>query len=144
MRNTKASNKMTVRLSDLTAYRLERGYQRDGSRSKNEFIEKAIVRHLDSIEAEQSETLPIAIQSAIDGRLGMFEDRLAKLLFKLAVEADMGISSLLSYLKYDPGYVQKLRANSVKNVKATNGRLTFEQRVKEQYEEEGEDDAWQD
>ena len=143
MRNTKVSNKMTVRLSDLTAYRLETGYQRDGSRSKNEFIEKAIVRYLDSIEAEQSETLPIAIQSAIDGRLGMFEDRLAKLLFKLAVEADMGISSLLSYLKYDPGYVQKLRANSVKNVKATNGRLTFEQKVKEQYEE-GEDDAWQD
>ena len=143
MRNTKASNKMTVRLSDLTAYRLETSYQRDGSRSKNEFIEKAIVRYLDSIEAEQSETLPIAIQSAIDGRLGMFEDRLAKLLFKLAVEADMGISSLLSYLKYDPGYVQKLRANSVKNVKATNGRLTFEQKVKEQ-DEEGEDEAWQD
>ena len=143
MRNTKASNKMTVRLSDLTAYRLETSYQRDGSRSKNEFIEKAIVRYLDSIEAEQSETLPIAIQSAINGRLGMFEDRLAKLLFKLAVEADMGISSLLSYLKYDPGYVRKLRANSVKNVKATNGRLTFEQKVREQYEE-GEDDAWQD
>ena len=143
MRNTKVSNKMTVRLSDLTAYRLETSYQRDGSRSKNEFIEKAIVRYLDSIEAEQSETLPIVIQSAIDGRLGMFEDRLAKLLFKLAVEADMGISSLLSYLKYDPGYVQKLRANRVKNVKATNGRLTFEQKVKEQYEE-GEDDAWQD
>ena len=143
MRNTKVSNKMTVRLSDLTAYRLETSYQRDGSRSKNEFIEKAIVRYLDSIEAEQSETLPIAIQSAIDGRLGMFEDRLAKLLFKLAVEADMGISSLLSYLKYDPDYVQKLRAKSVKDVKATNGRLTFEQKVKEQYEE-GEDDAWQD
>ena len=143
MRNTQVSNKMTVRLSDLTAYRLETSYQRDGSRSKNEFIEKAIVRYLDSIEAEQSETLPIAIQSAIDGRLGMFEDRLAKLLFKLAVEADMGISSLLSYLKYDPGCVRKLRANSVKNVKATNGRLTFEQKVKEQYEE-GEDDAWQD
>ena len=143
MRNTKASNKMTVRLSDLTAYRLETTYQRDGSRSKNEFSEKAIVRYLDSIEAEQSETLPIAIQSAIDGRLGMFEDRLAKLLFKLAVEADMGISSLLSYLKYDPGYVQKLRAKSVKDVKATNGRLTFEKKVREKYDE-GEDEAWQD
>ena len=142
MRNTKVSNKMTVRLSDLTAYRLETGYQRDGSRSKNEFIEKAIVRYLDSIEAEQSETLPIAIQSAIDGRLGMFEDRLTKLLFKLAVEADMGISSLLSYLKYDPDYVQKLRAKSVKDVKATNGRLTFEQKVREKYDE-GEDETWQ-
>ena len=143
MRNTKVSNKMTVRLSDLTAYRLEISYQRDGSRSKNEFIEKAIVRYLDSIAAEQSETLPIAIQSAIDGRLGMFEDRLAKLLFKLAVETDIGLSALLNYLAMDPDYIHKLRAKSVKDVKATNGRLTFEQKVREQYDE-GEDEAWQD
>ena len=143
MRNTKVSNKMTVRLSDLTAYRLETSYQRDGSRSKNEFIEKAIVRYMDSIEAEQSETLPIAIQSAIDGRLGMFEDRLAKLLFKLAVETDIGLSALLDHLTMDPDYVHKLRAKSVKDVKATNGRLTLEQKVREQYDE-GEDEAWQD
>ena len=143
MRNTKVSNKMTVRLSDLTAYRLETSYQRDGSRSKNEFIEKAIVRYMDSIEAEQSQTLPIAIQSAIDGRLGMFEDRLAKLLFKLAVEADIGLSALLNYLTLDPDYIYKLRAKSVKDVKATNGRLTLEQKVREQYDE-GEDEAWQD
>ena len=143
MRNTKVSNKMTVRLSDLTAYRLERDYQRDGSRSKNEFIEKAIVRYLDSVEAEQSETLPIAIQSAIDGRLGMFEDRLAKLLFKLAVETDIGLSVLLDHLTMDPDYVHKLWAKSVKDVKATNGRLTFEQKVRERYDA-GEDEAWQD
>ena len=148
MGNTKISKKVTVRLSDVTAYRLETSYHRDGSRSKNEFIERAIVRSLDRLEWEQNETLPTAIQSAIDGRLGMFEDRLAKLLYKLAVETDMGLSALLNYLDVDADYLLKLRAESVKKVRATNGRLTFEQKVKEQEDQEltedGEDDPWQD
>ena len=143
MGNTKNGNKMTIRLSVLTDYRLRQGYRRDGSRSKNEFIERAIVRYLDALDAEQNETLPAALQSAIDGRLGMFEDRLAKLIFKLAVEADMGLSALLNYLTLDPDYLHKLRVESVKSVKATNGRLTLERKVREQYDE-GEDEAWQD
>lgn len=139
MSKTESTYKMTIRLSPLTEYRLERGYCLDGSRSRNEFIEKAIVRYLDFLEAEQSETLPVAIQSAIDGRLGMFEDRLAKLLFKQTVETDMALSALLAYVNIDPDYLKKLRAESVKSVKATNGRLTFERKALEQ-----EDDQWQD
>lgn len=139
MGKTENTHKMTIRLSVLTEYRLGRDYCLDGSRSRNEFIEKAIVRYLDYLEAEQSETLPVAIQSAIDGRLGMFEDRMAKLLYKLAVETDMGLSAVLEYLKIDPDYLHKLRAESVKNVKAANGRLTFERKALEK-----EDDQWQD
>lgn len=73
----------------------------------------------------------------------MFEDRIAKLMFKQTVETDMGLTALLSYLNIDPDYLKKLRAESVKNVKATNGRLTFERKAQEQYDE-GEDDLWQD
>ena len=143
MSKTENTYKMTIRLSPLTEYRLERDYHLDGSRSKNEFIEKAITRYLDHLEAEQSETLPFAIQSAIDGRLGIFEDRLAKLLFKQTVETDMALSVLLAYLNIDPDYLKKLRAESVKNVKATNGQLTFEQRVRAQADYD-ENDVWQD
>lgn len=139
MSNTQNTHKMTIRLSPLAKYRLEVGYQQDGSRSKNEFIERAVTRYLDFLEAEQSETLPTAIQSAIAGQLGMFEDRLAKLMFKQAVETDMGLTALLGYLNIDPDYLKKLRAGSVKNVKATNGRLTFERKAQEQDDEE-----WQD
>lgn len=139
MSNTQNTHKMTIRLSPLAKYRLEVGYQQDGSRSKNEFIERAVTRYLDFLEAEQSETLPTAIQSAIAGQLGMFEDRLAKLMFKQAVETDMSLTALLGYLNIDPDYLKKLRAGSVKNVKATNGRLTFERKAQEQDDEE-----WQD
>ncbi len=143
MSKTESTYKMTIRLSPLTEYRLERDYRLDGSRSRNEFIERAIVRYLDFLEAEQSETLPLAIQSAIAGQLGMFEDRMSKLLFKQTVETDMALSALLAYLKIDPDYLKKLRAESVKNVKATNGRLTFEQKVGDQGDE-SEDGLWQD
>ena len=56
---------------------------------------------------------------------------------------DMALSALLTYLKIDPDYLKKLRVESVKNVKATNGRVTFEKKAQEQYDE-GEDDLWQD
>jgi hypothetical protein len=64
-------------------------------------------------------------------------------MFKQAVETDMALSALLTYLNIDPDYLKKLRAGSVKNVKATNGRVTFEKKAQEQYDE-GEDDLWQD
>ncbi len=140
MENT---HKMTVRLSPVTEYRLDRDYRLDGSRSKNEFIERAITRRLDLLEAEQNELLPAALQSAVDGRLGMFEDRMAKLLYKLAVEHDMGLSVLLDYLKIDPDYLSEIRVDSVKNVRATGGHLTFERKARERYDE-SEDDSWQD
>lgn len=143
MSKTENTYKMTIRLPALTEYRLERDYRLDGSRSKNEFIERAVTRYLDHLEAEQSETLPVAIQSAIAGQLGMFEDRLAKLMFKQAVETDMALSALLKRFEIDPDYLKKLRAESVKNVKATNGRLTFEQKVRDQ-DDESEDGSWQD
>lgn len=144
MSKSENTHKMTIRLSPITEFRLERDYRLDGSRSKNEFIERAITRYQDLLEAEQNETLPTAIQSAIDGRLGMFEDRMARLFYKLTVETDMGISAVLDCIRMDSDYLRKLRADSVKNVKATNGLLTFEQKVREQPDDGDGDDQWQD
>ena len=139
MSKSENTHKMTIRLSPLAKYRLEVGYQQDGSRSKNDFIERAILFYLDHLEAERNGTLPMAIQSAISGRLGMFEDRLSTLMFRQTVEMDMALSVLLEHLGIHPDYLKKLRAESVKNVKATNGRVTFEKKAQEQDDEE-----WQD
>ena len=144
MSKSENTHKMTIRLSPITEFRLERDYRLDGSRSKNEFIERAITRYQDLLEAEQNETLPTAIQSAIDGRLGMFEDRLARLFYKLAVEMDMGMSAVLDCIRVDEDYLRKLRSDSVKNVKATNGLLTFEQKAREQLDDGAGDDQWPD
>ena len=120
---------------------LERRYREDGCRSITAFIEKAIDFYLGYLDANSAGAyLPKEIQSAIDGRLGIFEDRMAKLLYKLTVEMDMGVTAALDCLQIDPDYLRKLRANSVRNVKATNGLLTFEQKARDY----GGEDQWRD
>ena len=123
---------------------LERRYRENGCKSLTAFIEKAIDFYLGYLDANGTGTfLPKEIQSAIDGRLGMFEDRMAKLLYKLTVEMDMGMSAALECIQMDDGYLRKLRSDSVRNVKSTNGLLTFEQKFKAQADDADGDDQWQ-
>jgi len=111
---------------------LEQRYREDGCKSITAFIEKAIDFYLGYLDADKAGAfLPKETLAAIDGRLGTFEDRMAKLLYKLTVEIDMSMSAALNCIEIDSGYLRKLRSDSVKNVKATNGLLTFEQKAKE-------------
>ena len=74
-------NRLNFRMTDETASKIERWYQEDNCRSKNEFIEKAVNCYADMLAAGESTTLPRAVQSAIDARLKIFEDRIASLLY---------------------------------------------------------------
>ena len=56
----------------------------------------------------------------------------------------MGMSAALDCIQMDDGYLRKLRSDSVRNVKATNGLLTFEQKLKAQVDDADGDDQWQD
>ena len=79
---SKNENRLNFRMTDETATKIERWYQEDNCRSKNEFIEKAVNCYADMLAAGESTTLPRAVQSAIDSRLKIFEDRIASLLYK--------------------------------------------------------------
>ena len=140
----KTDNLFPLRLDDLTRWKIESWYKQDNCQSRNEFVVKAVNFYADFLAGQVNGVLPTAIQSAIDGRPGMFEDRLARLLYKLSVEMDMGMSAVLDCVWVDTDYLRKLRADSVKNVKATNGLLTFEQKVREQSDDRDGDDQWQD
>ncbi len=124
---------------------LEQRYRENGCKSITAFIEKAIDFYLGYLDADKAGMfLPKETLAAIDGRLGMFEDRMSKLLYKLAVEMDMGMSAALDCIQMDDGYLRRLRSNSVRNVKSTNGLLTFEQKVRERENSTGGDEQWQD
>ena len=97
---------------------LERRYQEDGSRSITAFIERAVDFYLDYLSANSAGLfLPTSVQSYLDGRLDQFENRMASLLFKQAVELDMGMSTLADCVKLDEEYLRRRRANSIANVK---------------------------
>ena len=142
--NSKNDNRFPLRLDDVTHWKIESWYKQDDCQSRNEFVVKAVNFYADFLAGQVNGVLPAAIQSAIDGRLGMFEDRLARLFYKLAVEMDMGMSAVLDCIQVDADYLRKLRSDSVKNVKATNGLLTFEQKAREQLDDGAGDDQWQD
>ncbi len=123
---------------------LERRYTEDGSRSITGFIENAIDFYLDYLSANNTGMfLPTAVQSYLDGRLDQFESRMASLLFKQAVELDMGLSTLADCINLDDAYLRRRRASSIQNVKRTNGRLRFEQ-IARDARDDGSDDEWQD
>lgn len=122
-------SRFPLRLDARTRFKVERWYEQDGCQSRNDFILRAVNFYVDYLEGQENCVLPPAIQSAIDGRIGTFEDRIAKLLYKLAVEMDMGISTLADCVNLDEDHLKKRRVESIKNVKATNGKLTFEEKV---------------
>ncbi len=125
--------------------RLERRYTEDGSRSLTGFIENAINFYLDYLSANNAGMfLPASVQSYLDGRLDQLEDQMSSLLFKQAVELDLGISVLADCVNLDEEYLRRKRAESVANVKKLNGRLRLEQMAKRTQEQRDGDDEWQD
>lgn len=123
--------KLAVRLEPELRERLERCYTMDGSKSRREFIEHSIQFYMDYLEMNNGNSLlPKEIIAALDGRLGMLEDRMASLLFKHTVELDMVVGVLSRALEMDEESLRQLRVESVKNVKQTNGRISLEQRMR--------------
>lgn len=139
----KEENRFPLRLDDVTRWKIECWYKKSGCQSRNEFVERAVNFYADYLAGQENGVLPAAIQSAIDGRLSLLEDRMARILYKLAVETDMGMSAVLDCIQVDADYLRRLRSNSVKNVKATNGLLTFEQKEKEWVQGAEGDGQWQ-
>lgn len=124
--------KLAVRLEPELRERLERCYTMDGSRSRREYIENAIRFYTDYLELNDSSSLlPKEVTTAINGRLGLFEDRMAALLFKLTVATDMNAGVLSDAYSFDEESLRRRRAESIKNVKQTNGLLTLEQRARD-------------
>lgn len=129
-------DRLNFRMKPETAEKLEHWYKADRCRSRNEFVEKAVNYYADALAAENSTTLPLAIQTAIDGRLKLLEDRMAAILYKQAVEIDMALSILLQSVNVDESVLRQERAKSIATIKRTHGRLRMEQKLREQENEE--------
>ena len=134
-------DRLNFRMKPETAEKLEHWYKADHCSSRNEFVEKAVNYYADALAAENSTTLPVAIQTAIDGRLKLLEDRMASILYKQTVEMDMAISILkqtveMDSVNVDESVLRQERAKSVATIKRTHGRLRMEQKLREQENEE--------
>ena len=142
--NKSAKNRLTFRPSDATRQRIEQWYRTDNCSSLNDFIEKAVNNYIDRLEInDDNRVLPLAITSALDGRLGLLEKNLSSLSFNHAVELDMIVSIVAEAFNFSREDMNQLRAQSVKNVKRTNGRISLEKRAQQRDEMDWDEDEWQ-
>lgn len=124
-------NRFPLRLDPETQKLVKDLYLRDDCRSQNEFIEKAILFYAGFISTNDSEQfLSKTMVSVIRGTLNNTENRIARLLFKLAVEISMMMNVLASGLEITDDDLRKLRGKCVADVKKTSGSITFENAVR--------------
>ena len=143
--STETRDRIAVRMDQETSQRLEQWYLADNCKSKNEFIVKAMNFYIDYLEVQDNETLlPTAVTSAINGRLGVLEDHIARREFTREVELDLLIGLIAESFEFDRDDLKRRRAQSVRNVKATNGLISLEKRVRSRQEQDWDDDEWQD
>lgn len=69
--------------------------------------------------------LPRTLQEVLEGTLGVFGDRLGRLLFKLAVEHNMTNHLLGGDVDMTREEYNKMRGSSVREVSATHGTISF-------------------
>ena len=105
---------------------------RSNCRSQNEFMEKAVRFYCDYLAAEDvADFLPPIFVHAMRGTLQCSEDRISRLLFKLAVEMSMMMNVLAIGLEIDADQMDRLRGQCVQAVKRSNGGISFKDTVKE-------------
>ena len=99
-------------------------------RSPSEFIEKAVVFYCGYLRTGGNEYLPRTLLTSIRGMLDTREDRLASLLFKLAVELAMLMHITAAANEVEPDTLTRLRGRCAQEVKALRGRISFDEAVK--------------
>ena len=106
-------------------------YEQDNCRSPSEFIEKAAVFYCGYLRAESANAyLSKVLTTTIRGMLDSFEDRQASLLFKLAVEMAMLMHITAAANEVEPDTLTRLRGKCVQEVKALRGRISFDEAVR--------------
>ncbi len=98
----------------------------DNCGSQSEFVEKAIRFYDGYVHANKTGAyLPHAMQEVLEGTLGVFGDRLGRLLFKLVVEHNMTNHLLGGDVDMTRDEYSKMRGSSVREVAATHGNISF-------------------
>ena len=98
--------------------------------SQNEFVEKALNFYCDYLTAgDCTSVLPPIYLTALKATIQATEDRICRLLFKLAVEMDMMMNVLAYGMEISDDTLRDLRGHCVQNVKKTNGSVTLDKAV---------------
>lgn len=101
-------------------------YTSANCKTKSEFIEKAILFYASYLHTKRaSEFLPDVLSDILSSSFTRLGDRMGHLLFKLAVESNIVNHLISAHSDLDLDSYEKLRNRSVREVKTTNGEISF-------------------
>lgn len=124
----KEKNKFALWVHPETLEKVEKLYKTDGCKSRSEFIEKAVKFYCGYLTAEDyREYFPSVIVSTVKGTLDSFENRMASLMFKTAVEISMLLHVTAATNEVNEDTLSNLRGMCVDEVKRIHGAITFEE-----------------
>ena len=119
-----------MRISPETDQKIVAAMKLANSQSKNEFVENALIFYCGYLSAKNSDDfLPPALVSAMRGTVQDSENRIARLLFKMTVELSMMMNVLAVGMEINADDLDRLRGQCVRDVKKSNGNITFKDTV---------------
>lgn len=102
-------------------------YERDNCGSRSEFIEKAIQFYAGYLYAQKSlDYLPKILISTLKGMMNDSDNRISRILFKLAVEQAITMNVVAATCNIPREQLDRLRGTCITQVKNSNGSYSFE------------------
>ena len=122
----KGKLKSTIWLTPSVKDTVEEYYRADNCRSQSEFIENAIKFYVSYLNTKNAGAfLPEALSTMLSGTLEGFASRIGSVLFKQGVDIDVMGQIIAHDTSIDDGQYERLRGMAIRNMKRTNGRISF-------------------
>lgn len=102
-------------------------YKMDNCESRSEFIEKAIIFYAGYVSSNKNDVyLPNVITSSLKSIVKESDNRLTRVIFKIAVELAITMNLIASSQNVDKITLDRLRGECIKEVKRLNGTFSFD------------------
>ena len=122
----KGKLKSTIWLTPSVKDKVEAHYRADNCNSQSEFVERAIEFYIGYLNTKNAGAfLPEALSAMLTGTLDGFAGRINSLLFKQGVDINL-MGQIIAYdTELDDGEYERLRGKAIRDMKRTNGRISF-------------------
>ena len=132
MEETKNASRIGLYIDSDLLSRCDATIPLTDARSRSEFICDAIEHYIATLNVKRnSKVLTPALESVIGGKIAGTEDRISRMLFKLAVEIAVQNHLTVGRYQFEDGYLEELRDYCAQEVASTNGRMNLADIAKE-------------
>lgn len=128
MYNEDKKERFTLWMNHSTFDKIKKNYREDNCEKKSEFIEKAVNFYCGYLNMNSRVNfLSPVLEDIMKKLFKKSDDRISRLLFKIAVELAITMNVVAANNGVDKEVLNSLRGECIKEVKKTNGIFTFDE-----------------